>query len=95
MSEFVCHLLQHRSWFEWPLGFVHVVRGETLGEKDGGCGSRRGEHYTAERVLNETSDCAIVFGRFGHLRGDKAEVNHFHILHSLKKSLSDSTNRNI
>jgi len=53
MGEFVGHLLEHRSLIGRPLGFVRVVtvgrQGDFGREKGGGYGSRRGEHYPAER----------------------------------------------
>ena len=45
----------------------------SVGEKGGGYGSRRGEHFWAEKwytvSVGEFSDCAIVLGPVGHLRG--------------------------
>ena len=64
MSEFMCHLLEHRSRSGWPLGFVRVVRAERQGGKGGGYGSRGCEHYPAERMRycarGWVSDYAIV-----------------------------------
>jgi len=50
MSEFMCHLLEHRSRSGWPLGFVRVVRAEKQGGKGSSYGSRGCEHYPAERM---------------------------------------------
>ena len=77
MSEFVCHLLEHRSIIVRPLEFVRVVTsrivGRLWGKRVAVGGSRRGEHSGAKKwytvSVGEFSDCAIVLGWFGHLRG--------------------------
>lgn len=101
MSEFVCHLLEHRSRIIY--GHSNSCAPLEVGKR-----SKSGERavvvlgqeeesirWASGLYVGEFSDCAIVLDWLGHLRGDKAEVKHFHIFHSLKKSLSDSTNRSI